>query len=184
VANTNLPSEAAAEIAVGKLSEKLAIDVPDDLRAALVESFSNVAEKAELHLTEGVEECLRALKGRGLKLGIVCDVGFTPSRILRAFLESRGLLGLFDGWAFSDEVGEYKPSPVIFKHVLGPLGVAPPDAAHVGDLRRTDVAGARNLGMIAIRYTGVWEDEGDPEPEAHHVVGSHKETRALIEELS
>lgn len=183
VSNSNLPSEAAAEIAVDKLCEKLGVEVPPDLRGALVESFSTIGEKAELHLTDGIEECLRSLKDRGVKLGIVCDVGFTPSRILRAFLQSRGVLSLFDGWAFSDEVGEYKPSPVIFKHVLDPLGVRPADAAHIGDLRRTDVAGALNLGMLAIRYTGVWEDEGDPEPEAHHVVRSHKEFLALIEHL-
>ena len=66
------------------------------------------------------------------------------------------LLGYFDHWSFSDEVGWYKPAPEIFRHALDGLGgVAPERAAHVGDLRRTDVAGARAMGMTAVRYRGV-----------------------------
>jgi putative hydrolase of the HAD superfamily len=163
--------------------EALGYDVPPDVRDKLVDAFGRVGEHAELHLTEGIGDCLAALAGRGVRLGIVCDVGMTPSPILRDFLDRAGLLKFFGAWAFSDEVGHYKPSPVIFEHVLAGLGgVAPARAAHVGDLRRTDVAGARAMGMVAVRYTGVYDDDADAEgqPEADVVVASHAELPAAL----
>lgn len=176
IANENLPSEQAAEIAI----DKLGVAVPSDIRAALVDAFSDAGKEAELHLTDRIEETLRVLKAHRIKIGIVCDVGFTPSRILRVFLERTGLLALFDSWAFSDEVGVYKPAPEIFMHALSPLGVAPGNAAHVGDLRRTDVSGALGMGMTAVRYTGVWDDDSQPEPEAHFVIASHAELPGVV----
>ena len=61
-----------------------------------------------------------------------------------------------------------------------PVGVV-----HVGDLRRTDVAGARALGMTTVRFRGVVEDdapeEGDDEgPEADHVIDRLAELPALL----
>ncbi|HEX2849016.1 MAG TPA: HAD family hydrolase, partial [Acidimicrobiales bacterium] len=123
--------------------DDLGYEVPSDVRDQLVDAFARTGDRAELHLTEGLEGCLRTLKGAGLRIGIVCDVGMTPSPTLRAFLAEAGVLGLFDHWSFSDEVGVYKPSPRIFEHALDGLGgIAPERAAHIGDLRRTDVAGA------------------------------------------
>jgi putative hydrolase of the HAD superfamily len=93
----------------------------------------------------------------------VCDVGFTPSPVLRRHLERHGLLACFDHWAFSDEVGVYKPDPRIFAHALAGLGAGDPTrCAHVGDRRRTDIAGAQAMGMRAIRLTTVFDDD-DPE---------------------
>ena len=98
-------------------------------------------------------------------------MGFTPSSTLRDHLIRHGVLPLFDHWSFSDEVGAYKPSPVIFEHALEGLGgPAPERVAHVGDLRRTDVAGAQGMGMVAVRYTGIEDDTSQPGPEADHVV--------------
>jgi FMN phosphatase YigB (HAD superfamily) len=145
--------------------------VPPGVRDQLIEAFGNVGSGVELHLADGVEACLRTLKDAGIKLGIICDVGFTPSSTLRDHLIRHGVLPLFDHWSFSDEVGAYKPSPVIFEHALDGLGgPAPERVAHVGDIRRTDVAGALAMGMVSVRYTGIADDDSQPEPEAHHVV--------------
>lgn len=117
-------------------------------------------------LTHNVEGALRALQQRGVRIGIICDVGLTPSTVLRGHLERHGVLDAFDHWSFSDEVGVYKPDPRIFDHALTGLGdIEPGAAAHVGDLRRTDVAGARAFGMTAVRYAGSNDDrlpEGAP----------------------
>ncbi len=40
---------------------------------------------------------------------------------------------------------------------------------HVGDLRRTDVAGARASGLVPIRYRGQNDDRSDA-PEADRVI--------------
>jgi FMN phosphatase YigB (HAD superfamily) len=111
----------------------------------------------------------------------------TPSVTLRAHLTDRGLLGYFDHWSFSDEVGVYKPDPAIFRHALAGLSqaagrdIAPAEAAHVGDLRRTDIAGARAMGMTAVRYTGVFDDDSQPEPEGHHVVDDHRRLPGILD---
>ncbi len=169
----------AAEAAEDAL-EALGYDVPPDVRDQLIEAFGKAGENAEVHLAPGVADTLRALKARGIRLGIVCDVGFTASPALRGHLERHGVLELFDHWSFSDEVGCYKPDPVIFEHALTGLGVPAERAAHIGDLRRTDVAGALVMGMTAIRYTGLHDDESQPEPEAHFVVADHAELPDLL----
>ena len=176
---TNQQYQAAK--AAEDLLERLGFPVPANVRHELVDAFANVGEQATLHLTDGIESCLRTLKDAGLRLGIICDVGMTASTILRAHLDKHGVLELFDHWSFSDEVGHYKPSPIIFEHALTGLGgVAPSRAAHVGDIRRTDVAGARDMGMVAVRYTGVSDDTTQPEPEGDVVIASHLELPAAL----
>jgi putative hydrolase of the HAD superfamily len=95
-------------------------------------------------------------------------------------LDKHGVLASFDHWSFSDEVGCYKPDPRIFTHALDGLGVAAERTAHVGDLRRTDVAGALAMGMTAVRYTGVFDDDSQPEPEGHHVVADHADLPRVL----
>ncbi len=162
--------------------EELGYELPPGVHQALLASFRYEVEHHPA-LTDGVEDCLRRLKAAGARVGIICDVGMTPSSGLREVLEHAGVLDLFDHWSFSDEVGYYKPSPVIFEHALAGLGAAAPGrAAHVGDLRRTDVAGAKAVGMVSIRYTGAFDDPGveGSQPEADHVVASHSEIPALL----
>ena len=152
----------------------LDLEPPPDVLAALA---------GDLHRSRGRRRsaCSRrasrtacgALRASGLRIGIVCDVGMTPSSALIRLLDDRGLLPLFDHWSFSDEVGVYKPDPAIFRHALAGLGDPAPDrVAHVGDRTRTDVAGAIGMGMVAVRYTGVYDD-GDEGPPADHVIARH-----------
>lgn len=160
----------AAAVAAAELDP----DIDPRTERALVDAFVRSGEGIELELTPGIEFALRELDDRGLRLGIVCDVGFTSGEQLRDVLRRAGILGHFDGWAFSDEVGAFKPDPAIFHHALREIGgVAPDRAAHIGDLRRTDVAGARAMGMVAIRYRGANDDPPDDGPEGHHVLDDH-----------
>jgi len=176
-ANQQYQAAEAAE----QIVEDLGFDVPSDVRTALLDAFTSAGNEAELRLTDGVAACLADLKDRGLRLGIVCDVGMTPSTALRAHLLRHDVLDLFDAWAFSDEVGVYKPAPEIFQHALRGMGdLRPTQVAHAGDLRRTDIAGARAMGMIAVRYTGVFDDDTQPEPEGHHVVSAWKDLPAAL----
>ena len=158
-----------------------------DQDEAIVAAFVTGAAGQEQDLTGNVEETLVALKERGLRLGIICDVGLTPSNVLRDYLAAHGVLDLFDHWSFSDEVGCYKPARAIFDHAMAGLGgIDPGRAAHVGDLRRTDIAGARAMGMTAVRYRGANDDpagtgpEGETLPEGHHVIDDHTELLAVL----
>jgi FMN phosphatase YigB (HAD superfamily) len=181
VKSWNQGEQYLAAQAAEHIMESLGFDVSPEVRAALVEAFANAGAGVDFYLTDGVEECLTKLKDAGVRLGIICDVGFTPSDTLREHLIRRGLLPLFDHWSFSDEVGFYKPAPEIFEHALEGLGgIVPARAAHVGDLRRTDVAGAKAAGMISVRYTGVFDDDSIPEPEADHVVSDLRKLPAAL----
>jgi putative hydrolase of the HAD superfamily len=160
--------------------EQLGYDVPPDVHDQLIASFTYSPETMP-SLTEGVEDCLRTLKDAGIRLGIICDVGMTPSSALREILDHNGLLALFDHWSFSDEVGAYKPARQIFEHALAGLGgLAPTKAAHIGDLKRTDVAGALAMDMVAIRYAGSFDDVESEGPEATFVVASHAEVPGVL----
>ena len=136
----------------------------------VVEAYLGAGRAVTLELSPRAAETLAALAEAGVKLGIVCDVGLTGSPHLRAVLERAGVLRHFRGWAFSDEVGHYKPSPAIFRHMLNQLELDERDVVwHVGDLRRTDVAGARACGLVPIRYRGLADDTSEG-PEADLVI--------------
>jgi FMN phosphatase YigB (HAD superfamily) len=146
------------------------------VRDRLLDAFAGQGEGGDLMLVDGVADTLAALSERGIPLGIICDVGFTPSPVLLRHLERHGLLTYFDHWSFSDEVGVYKPDRRIFEHALAGLGgFEPTRCVHVGDRRRTDVAGAQALGMRAVRITSVFEDEPDQGPSGDVVISSYKE---------
>jgi putative hydrolase of the HAD superfamily len=98
----------------------------------------------------GAWEVLRALSSQGLALGLVCNTGRTPGKMLRLVLERLELAPYLSVFSFSDEVGLRKPHPEIFHRTLTALRVVPAEAAHVGDDVTTDVAGARAVGMRAI----------------------------------
>lgn len=176
-AGRHLPPREGAELLVR------ALGVEGAAREMVAEAFLGAGREVSLELAPDIRDCLAAMRGRGLRLGIVCDVGFSGGELLRELLEREGLLDCFAGWGFSDEVGRYKPSPQIFEAALEALGVDPAEAMHVGDLRRTDVAGAAALGMRTVRYTGL-NDDGEAlgaEQEAEVVVSSHLELPRLID---
>ena len=166
--------------------ELLGLGLDDTQAERVIDAFVHGAASQPQDLTDHIEETLVALKERGLRLGIICDVGLTPSHVLRDYLSGHGVLDLFDHWSFSDEVGCYKPAREIFEHALAGLGgVAPERAAHVGDLRRTDIAGARAMGMTAVRYRGAnddaeIEDDHGALVEGDHVIDDHADLLAAL----
>jgi FMN phosphatase YigB (HAD superfamily) len=151
-----------------------ALGVEDAAGELVIEAFLEAGSSVELELAPNIGRALEALKAKGMRIGIVCDVGFSGGALLRDLLGREGLLEHFDGWAFSDETGHYKPAPQAFEAALTSLGVRPPEAMHVGDLRRTDIAGAAALGMQTVRYRGM-HDDAAPGPEADFVIDSHLE---------
>lgn len=161
-----------------------ALGVEGAAREMVAEAFLGAGREVELELAPDIGACLAALEERGMRLGIVCDVGFSGGELLRELLAGEGLLNHFSGWAFSDEVGHYKPSPRIFEAALEALDAEPAAALHVGDLRRTDVAGAAALGMWTVRYQGMNDEgEADPGPEADFALDSHLELLDVVERL-
>ena len=167
--------------AVAVMAEHLGQRFEPGVERALLDGFDEGGRRAAIHPSAGVADCLHELKRAGVKLGIVCDIGLTPSPVVRELLAREGLLELFDGTTFSDEAGWYKPSREVFEIALASIGgVAPADAAHVGDRLRTDVGGALGMGMTAVRYTAVYDDPAPDLPEAHLVVDDLAELPARL----
>jgi len=90
---------------------------------------------------------LKALKAKGLKLGLVSN-SWAPA-IEKIRKESR-LLDLFDAISFSHKTGKFKPNPASFKNCTRALGIKPFEAVMVGDSVRNDVGGAARVKMRGI----------------------------------
>lgn len=169
---------------VERVLELLEVPAEEAVVTELVAHFESGALESELALAPNVANTLRALKAADVRVGIICDVGMTPSTALRKVLDRFGVLDLFDHHSFSDDVGIYKPDPSIFAHALEGLGTAAAETAHVGDLRRTDVAGANGVGWTSVRYAGLFDDSGgehpDPAGVADHVIHDHAELLEVL----
>lgn len=170
----------AREIAAWALErfEILDAEVVDGLSRQLAEA----ALSSEIVVLDDAHRTLEMLAGFGVRRALVCDTGLTPGRVMRELLADVGLLDWLEVVVFSDEVGEPKPNRAPFQAALEGLGVEAPDAMHVGDLRRTDVEGAREMGMGTIRIRHHHDDESDHE-EADHVVDTHADLGRLLAEL-
>jgi len=86
------------------------------------------------------------LKERKIILGVISN---WDSR-LTSTLESLKLAHHFKFILPSAVVGSAKPDKKIFKEALRLSGVKPHEACHIGDEVKTDIYGARNLGIHAI----------------------------------
>ncbi len=93
------------------------------------------------------------------RIGLICDTGFTPGKVLTQVLKKHDILQYFSCLLFSDEVGATKPSALIFQKALDALSLKPQEVAHVGNLLETDVVGAKAIGMAAI-----WINRGEGDP--------------------
>ncbi len=151
----------------------------DESIAQLTQEFEEASLKAGVEAVDGAGETLAALQEADIRLALVCDTGFTPGRVVRRLLDDAGLLSYLEVLCFSDEVGVPKPGNEIFAKALAEVGAGPREALHVGDLRRTDIAGARDIGMHAARFRGVHDDKSDA-PEADIVLDRHPQLLEVL----
>ncbi|UNO38938.1 HAD family hydrolase [Streptomyces sp. MST-110588] len=86
-------------------------------------------------------EVLDALWRRGVRIGVVSNIGWD----LRPVLRAHGLDRFVGAYALSFEHGVQKPDPRLFGIACQELGTAPQDVVMVGDDRRAD-GGATALG--------------------------------------
>ena len=85
---------------------------------------------------------LRALRARGIKIGVVSNV----PQDLRPIFAAHGLADLVDAFTHSFEVGVEKPDPAIFLRACEALGTKPAETLMVGDHPVAD-AGALKAGL-------------------------------------
>lgn len=98
-------------------------------------------------LFPGALDLLRALRERGLKLGMVTNGLSETHREKIAVLR---ISEFFDAIFLADEVGMIKPDPLLFAHACRALGGAPSHSAMVGDRYDRDIRGALEAGLYTI----------------------------------
>ena len=159
------PTEALADCFTA-FGDRLASEDRDALAAA----FEAASYELKVAPVADAADVLSAVAATGVAVGIISDTNLAVGRHLRTYLDQHRILQHVTFAAFSDEVGVYKPDPAIFRVALDGLGIDDPTTvAHVGDLMRTDVAGARAMGMVTVRFRGVVDDPEDG-AEADHAI--------------
>jgi FMN phosphatase YigB (HAD superfamily) len=144
------------DVMLGELKVSLPPAVVAEIQASMEQSvltqWPSLAPQIEPVLAELADH---------YRLGVISDTGITPGRVLRHILEKDNLAQYFSHLTFSDEVGRSKPHPTAFLTTLNHLGATPAEAVHVGDLLRTDIAGARAVGMRSVQYIGLSHDSAE-----------------------
>jgi HAD superfamily hydrolase (TIGR01549 family) len=137
----------------------LEIELPLTEFEALAAYFDRSALEANPSpmLVDGLAELLPRLSTR-YRLGVISDTGLSSGRTLREFLKRDGVLDCFGCLTFSDELGASKPDARAFLSTLNCLGASPSQAVHIGDLTHSDIAGAKSVGMLAVRFVEVFDD--------------------------
>lgn len=167
---------------VRNVVDRLGIPATEQEIGDLAKLYEDSFWEAPPELVEGVEELLPELAAR-YRLALISDTMYSPGRVLRKFLENRNMARYFNGYVFSDETGFSKPHPEAYTMVLEETGCHPERSWHIGDLMKTDIKGAKAVGMKAILFTGVTGREGIDEPadaEPDHICGSWMEIGELL----
>jgi putative hydrolase of the HAD superfamily len=115
-----------------------------DTYAAALEMTRAWEQAEHFELFDDAIPTLEALRGRGLRLGLLSNTG----RDLDRFVAHHGLA--VDAVLTSRTFGKTKPHHAIFRRMLELLGVGADEAAMVGDTIEDDVEGARAVGMRAL----------------------------------
>ena len=149
-----------AEQSLELILTELNISIAATDKTNIVHNMENVILANRPYLVDNAVQLLADLSAR-YKLAIISDTGTTPGRVLRQILVDDEILPYFSHLTFSDELGYSKPHRKAFLATLEQLGCQPTQAVHIGDLLRTDIFGAKNVGMRAIQYTGFNKDSDD-----------------------
>jgi putative hydrolase of the HAD superfamily len=119
---------------------------------ALEDAYAGAALEVLPALVDGAPELLRALKSRGMRIGLISNTGRTPGSVLRDILEALGLASSIDVMVFSNEHGQCKPQPSIFEELRRGLDVPYEEMMFVGDNLYVDVHGAQRCGMRGVHF--------------------------------
>lgn len=174
----NQVATGAREVAHWAL-EELGMNPQGDEFVPLLAAFEEASHSGEVQMIDGALDTLNRLAEAGIRCALICDTGLTPGRVVRMLLDRHGLLEPLSETIFSDEWSLPKPHPRVFEAALESLGVSAGEAVHVGDLRRTDIAGARGVGMGTVRIRAT-HDDTSPLADADHVVDSHAELLQVL----
>jgi putative hydrolase of the HAD superfamily len=136
-------------------------ELDDELFAAYTDARVRSIDLIELF--DDAVDTIRALRARGLKIGILTN---GPSELQRRKLRRIGIEHEVDAVAVSEEIGASKPDPEAYARAVAMLGLESAEVAMVGDHVVNDVAGALAAGLAA----AVWVERRPGElPDGAHL---------------
>ena len=103
------------------------------------------------HPNEGVIDCLKFLKEKKCKIGVVSNIMY-PKEIYLEIFKREGLDIFVDNYIFSYENTYMKPHSSIFLRALMPLDAKISETLMVGDNEKVDVIGAKAVGLKSCFY--------------------------------
>jgi putative hydrolase of the HAD superfamily len=146
-------------------STELGVDVAE---ALLEEAATHYLDSWTPHIVHEPDaaEVLRALRDRGLRLGLLSNTHW-PRSFHEHFLDRDGLADLIDARLYTSELPFMKPHPSVYRDALDALGVDDPaTAVFVGDRLFDDVAGAKAAGLRGVWRRNTSTPSYDVEPDA------------------
>jgi putative hydrolase of the HAD superfamily len=149
---------------IGEICSQLEVQIGEAEAESVGDIFMRGVLDHPPQLLPGAREAL-AFLAEHAKLAIISDTAFSPGSILRELMVEKGIDRYFSGYVFSDETGVAKPHPEAFAAALSQLQATPEQGAHIGDIERTDIRGARAAGMKAVLYNGGMEQSKYAEDE-------------------
>ncbi|MBN1678697.1 MAG: HAD family hydrolase [Anaerolineae bacterium] len=129
--------------------------LPPDIGDTLAQAYMSSVQ-ACVHPLAGVQEMLRGLQDRGLRIGLISNTTW-PGEAHRYDLDRFGLIPFLDHLVFSADAAAWKPDSAVFRLSLSALNLEPGEACYVGDSLIFDVWGAQRAGM-----RGVWIEQAAP----------------------
>ncbi len=128
------------------------------------------------------KETLAALRGLGIKLGIVSNT-FVHRSSLERHLEQLSILDYFSARVYSSEVKFRKPDVRIFRAAAAKIDEEPENIMFVGDRIDTDIKPAMKAGMRAVLKTA-YTNSGRKAPEGAWEIKQLSELPGLIERIN
>ncbi len=117
-----------------------------DFERVFRELWDHFAAAGAWRVYDDVLPTFDALERRGVGIGLISNWDVRLPLILRGL----GLADRLRWQVVSCDVGVEKPDPAIFVRALELSGLAPEEAAHVGDSLALDARAAREAGMMGI----------------------------------
>jgi putative hydrolase of the HAD superfamily len=150
--NLDLDTQEQLTIMLGFLDDFRFKTIPQSLMLKLEGVFLAPILKDPPVLIQGAEKIVEYVQAKGYKVGLICNTGRTPGRIIRKLLKKLDMLKYFGALTFSNELKIRKPDPRIFFHTLSELKSDPANSMHVGDGLNVDILGAKSAGMLSVHF--------------------------------
>jgi putative hydrolase of the HAD superfamily len=140
--------EVASDIIISQILSAWGVDPARWLQPATEAFFRYFQQKVRPY--PDTLACLRGLRERGLRIGVLTDVPYgMPRAFVERDLEASGVRPLADVLLTSADVGRRKPDPAGFVALAARLDVSPAEMLYVGNEEK-DILGARAAGMRSV----------------------------------